>query len=326
MAKDAVNTAPEQNHKTEPKWLQYIEYLGFRVLMGFISIMPLSVNYAVAYVVAWVFYHLDFYHRNRAITHIFHSGILNDRKKAKELVFAYFWHVGKVIVETIKARQVITPVNFREYIELEADDDIKHRFFNEDGASEQAILVSGHLGNWELAGMAYTLFSGKRLLTIVRPYENVYIRQFIFKIRETDKHGTVSKKQGIRPLLEAINNGNSIAIIADQHASRREGIEITSFNHPARAHRSPSHLALHCHCPILVGALIRKDDRLHYKLVVSGIIEDFKNTGEREEDIRRVTQCYNDYLEKLIRQYPEQWLWAHRRWLDCNRKHSGKAR
>jgi KDO2-lipid IV(A) lauroyltransferase len=157
----------------------------------------------------------------------------------------------------------------------------------------------------------------------MRRLSNPKLGDFIYSNRQGQMHKTVSKDKGIRPLLSTLKEGGSIAIVADQHASTSEGVETVFFGHPARSHATPALLHLKTKTPIIVGGLRRVDDNLKFEFVVHKVIK-YEATGDKEKDIKAITQEYTTALEMLIRETPEQWLWAHRRWLDINRKKLNK--
>ena len=306
-----------KKHRDRSRICQWISFILLRMLTGFIQILPLRLAVFFVKSMASLVYYIDFLHSRRAVAHVLYSGICTTPKEARALARASFISVGMTFVEIVKARQLINKDNFREYFTLEASDEtIKRHFAGEDG--ENAIIVSAHVGNWELAGMAYCLFSGKKLVSIMRPLNNQLIGDYFYSHRESDMHTTVAKDSGLLSLFKSLLSGQSIAVVADQHASSREGVEISFMGKRARAHKSPSLLSIRGRRPILCGALIRLDEQMHFKLVVSDPI-DFKPSGDLEADVKSLTQLYSDKLAEIIQRYPEQWLWSHRRWLDCNR-------
>lgn len=138
------------------------------------------------------------------------------------------------------------------------------------------------------------------------------------KHRRGPNHELAEKEGGIRDALRALRKGKHIAILADQHASRREaGVEATFFGHPARTHTSPALLHLKTGVPI-APEITRRVGPFQFEFVFGKLIE-FQPTGDKERDIRTLTQLYTSELERLIADQPEQWLWAHRRWLDIDR-------
>ena len=239
--------------------------------------------------------------------------------KVKEKSFARLREAG---VEVVKFNQIVTPENYHEYIRFASDSPEMNKIMDPEHPVT-AILASAHLGNWELAGNIYAMLSGQNLCSIMRPLANRKLGEYFYTHRMSKKHTTVSKEKGIRPLLAALNRGDSIAVVSDQHATKTEGVEITFFGHPARAHMTVALLHLKTGHPILPILAIREDDNFHFMLTGTAPIR-YTPTGNKEHDIREITQLYSNGFEELIRKYPEQWLWAHRRWLDCNRNHKHK--
>lgn len=305
--------------------LDSIQYFFFMIFVRLIRACSLDSAYAISRFAGTLFYLVDFRHRSRAVRHILHSGIRTTRKEAKILARANMIHMVKVFVEIIKFQQIVTPENISEYISV-ADNPTARKYFSKEGSS-QMILTSGHIGNWELAGGAYTCFTGQKMTSIMRPLGNEKIGEFFYKMRSSFQHKTSSKKNGLRPLFLAHANGETITIVSDQHASHKEGVEVTFFGHPARAHATPALFHLKTGTPIFVACLVRVGDRFHFQFDCSEPFVYNPPEGEdKETSIRNICQKYTDNLEAAIRKYPDQWLWAHRRWLDIERGHDDEFR
>ena len=300
-----------------------LEFWAALLAIKFIECMSLHAAYRFIGLIARVFFALDFRHRRRAIQHIMHAGLAADHASAKELARKNFIHLGKVIVETIKMREYLTPESVHERFKLNLTPAAKEFLFSKDNP-QQAIIVTAHYGNWEVSGMSYVLLSTRPMLTIMRPLDNPKIGAYLYRQREAFNHTICPKEGALKPLLGAIKNGSSVCIISDQHASRTEGVETSFFGHPARTHASPAMLHLRTGIPIIAGGARRLDDDFHFEFVAADPII-FKPTGDKEGDIKKVAQIYTSVLEDMIRKCPEQWMWAHRRWLDINRKSSAPA-
>ncbi len=303
-------------------FLDWIQYIFFRMATGIIRFLPLKAAYALAGFTGFLFYALDFKHRNRAIQHILHSGIRTDLQEAKALARANMTHMVKVFVEIIKFDQIITPENIWEYVSIDDTPEAKKALNPENPL--QTILATAHLGNWELAGGCHTVCSGLPMTSIMRPLGNKFIGDYFYSHRSSFSHKTVSKEKGLRPLLAANKAGDNVTIVSDQHANHNEGVEVTFFGHPARAHATPALLHLRTGTPIQCVYLIRLDDDFHFKFVVDDLFT-YEPTGDKQADIKAICQRYTSAIERGVRQYPEQWLWAHRRWLDINRKSTPSA-
>jgi len=294
------------------------EYAVFIFFVALFRRLSLNNAYRFVTVLADIFYFLDFKHRNRCVTHMLYSGIVSNSAEAKKLTRRNFRNMLKVFVEIVKFRQIVDIKRTSDYLVNEVEDEACHNCM-EPGNSRQIILATAHLGNWELAGNMYSLHTGMTLCSIMRPLTNPKIGDFVCSMRAGINHYNVSREKGIKPLLHALNKGESIAIVADQHASRSEGVEVSFFGKPARAHASVALLHLKTGVPIAPCFLIRKSDGFNF-VVKGGPLIEYKPTADKEADIKAVTQMFTDAIENVIRQYPEQWLWAHRRWLYCNRK------
>ena len=293
-----------------------IEYFFFRMMTGLIRILPLKAAYAAANVMSGIVFALDFKHAGRAVTHVLHSGIRTDRKSAKKLARESFRHMFKVFIEIVKFDQFVNEKNFYEHITA-AKDPTSQKMMNKDTTC-QIILATAHLGNWELAGGTHSHMTGIPMTSIMRPLANYKIGEYFYKKRSSFQHETISKDLGLRPFLKAHKEGHNITIVADQHASRREGVEVTFFGHPARAHATPALLHLRTGTPIAMPYLIRKDNNFNFEFHCTEPLV-YTPTGDKEADVKAICQLYTSMIEEQVRKFPEQWLWAHRRWLDSGR-------
>ena len=303
-------------HRKKSKIQIQIEYFFFRMVVDLFRILPLKAAYFLADIISFLAFHLDFKHSRRAITHVLHSGIRTQRSEARKLARESFRHMIKLFVEIIKFDQIINENNYRDYVRI-ADDPESQRLLNSK-TTHPCIFTTAHVGNWELAGSILTLFTGIPMTSIMRPLENEKIGNYIYSHRARFRHKTISKEKGLRPLLLAHKEGQNITIVADQHANHTEGVEVTFFGHPARAHATPALLHLKTGTPIAMPYMIRLDNSFHFEYHCDGEFT-YTPTGDKHKDIQAIAQMYTDHIEQVVRRYPEQWLWAHRRWLDCNR-------
>ena len=295
-----------------------LEYITFYFFYTIIRIIPLKIAYLFSNFFCRLIYFFDTKHRNRIIQHIQHAKIVTTPKGAKKFALENFLHFSRVLVEVFKAEQLIKKGNISEYVELKATPKAYKAFFGENRTN--AIIVTAHYGNWELSGMGYYFLTNFPVTAIMRPFNNPKIGKIFIKKRKAAGHKLFPKTGAIKALLKALKKGNSIGILADQHAGTMEGVDIEFFGQPARAHISPALLHLKTQIPILVGVTRRKPGyQFKYEYITTDPII-FKPTGNKEADIKKLTQLYTSELEKLIREDPTQWLWAHRRWLNINRK------
>lgn len=301
-------------------FIDTIQYIFFLIPAKLIRILSLKNAYFLAKLTGIIAYHCDSKHRKRIITHILHSGIVDNKEDAIVLAKKNFIHMAKIFVEIIKFDQIVNEENYREFVCVDPDlpQDIKEAL--EPATSIPFIAASMHLGNWELSANCYCYYSKQAVCSIMRPLPNQKIGNYIYKKRTGIDHETVARDKGVKPLLTALRSGKTIALVVDQHANHTEGIEHLFFGHPARTHMTPAMLHLKTGVPLLPLVFVRMDDEFHFMMTTAGEFIRYTPTGDKEKDIRNITESYTVSFEKLIRKYPDQWIWEHRRWLDCGRK------
>lgn len=293
----------------------HIEFISFFCFYHVVRLMPVKLLYGLAKFLFATLYYIDSKHRNRSIQHLLHAGVAKDLQEAKRIAFASFKHGARLLTELIKMDKNFSLDN----IMLSGNKEAEKLLLRSGKDNMPVIIVTGHYGNWEISGKVWTAFSDLNLLTVVRALDNPLIGEYISKIRAADKHATIPKNNSVKYLLKALRSHSSVAILADQHASTREGVETIFFGQPARTHASVAALHLKTGVPIAPMVLRCKDKLFHYEADLAELIQ-YKATGDKAKDIATVTQMFTSALEKLIAKQPEQWLWAHRRWLNINRK------
>lgn len=299
-------------------FLVYLEYCGLLTALGVCSLVPLRLSYAILGSVSGLFFIFDKKHRNRVIDHLLFAGVCNDYKEAKKMARENFRQLGYLLAEMLVTKQLITKETLSDYMTFEGSKKAIDLFFKDDNPTN-AIVLSAHYGNWEISGFTYIFNSGHHLLSVMRRFDNPLIGRYIKKQRLAFNHTLCEQKGAMKQLLKALRKGDSICMVIDQHAGRDEGVETTFFGKAVRTHTSPAMLHLRTGVPILVGITKRIGVFKFTSYFADPII--VKPTGNKEEDILNLTQRYTTELEKLIKENgPEQWMWAHRRWLDLRKK------
>ena len=169
------------------------------------------------------------------------------------------------------------------------------------------LIATGHLGNWELSVSAHTLLCGDTMSVVVRPLDNPKIDRFVERRRELFGNRMIGKKDFARALLKALQCGETVAMLVDQNNMLDEGVFVDFFGVPARAGTGFAKIAARTGAAVVPGFAVWNEAERRYRLKFYPPVE---MTGEVEEDTRRVQAA----IERAIREYPDQWLWIHRRW------------
>ena len=172
------------------------------------------------------------------------------------------------------------------------------------------IFVTPHIGNWEVLPHVSS-FVGIPLAIVARPLDNEYLEKLVYADRTSSGQILIPKKNALFTLQKTLRSGTSLGILPDQ--STMKGIVIDFFGRPATTTPVPAILAINYRRPIVVVACCRNKDDDQYGGFVSDPIWPGEYESEKAE-IFRITQEMNRQMEKIIRRYPEQYLWMHNRW------------
>ncbi len=170
------------------------------------------------------------------------------------------------------------------------------------------VLVISHLGSWEyLSFLPY--LTGQPWSVIVKDIRNPYIDRVYNTMRRKMTVVPIPKTSSVRTILTELKNGRGVAILIDQWAGD-EGIWVDFFNQGTSTTSIPARLAEKTGCALVPAYCLRKSPG-NYEIHAELAVEWDRNIPDWEMVL---TQKLNAVLEKQIRQYPEQWLWGHRRW------------
>ncbi|MGD8496090.1 MAG: hypothetical protein PVF05_07835 [Gemmatimonadales bacterium] len=220
-------------------------------------------------------------------------------------------HFGREMVEMARLQEAGTgELSGR----CDADDTLEE-WIDRMASGVGTLIVTGHLGNWEIAG-AYLASRGVPLAAIVKRQSNRKFDAWLAASRRRVGMELVYSDEARRAVPRLLGRGRSIAIVADQDAHDR-GLLVTFLGRPASTFRGPARLALSTGAPLLFGAAVREGRgyRISTDLVrPAGAQAPAPGTGAYERAERRITEAWVERLERQVRARPEQYFWFHRRW------------
>jgi len=185
---------------------------------------------------------------------------------------------------------------------------------NADGvraAGRGVVYVTGHFGNWEFYGVAFG-WLGEAVGVVARPLDNPALEARLTAFRTRSGNTVISKRRALPDILRLLRQGAGVAILVDQNVQEQDGIFVEFFGRPAATTTVAAALAVKTGCALLpVHCEVLPDGR--YKFVYGRPLE-WTTTGNRQDDIARLTQALTTVIEGWVRERPEQWLWMHRRW------------
>jgi Kdo2-lipid IVA lauroyltransferase/acyltransferase len=231
-------------------------------------------------------------------------GMLPD--EVKRIARASYANLGRTTTET-----ALLPFYDRERIidmfdQVEGWSIVEERLARDKGL----ILVSGHLGNWELGG-AYLAARGLPMQAVARHMENPLFDRYLTSTRERIGMAVVHDDEAVRRVPRALRGGHPVAFLIDQGAVGLASTWVPFFGRLAKTPRGPAVFALRLGAPVVFGVALRQPSG-RFRLTFEPI--DATPSGNLEADVERIVTGYTAALERWVRRAPEQYFWHHRRW------------
>jgi Kdo2-lipid IVA lauroyltransferase/acyltransferase len=173
-------------------------------------------------------------------------------------------------------------------------------------AGRGVLFATAHLGNWELSAFAHALFRSP-MEVVVRPLDNPLIDALVERRRALSGNRPIAKQEAARAILKALKANQAVGILIDQNSAPEAGVFVDFFGVPACAPVGFAKLAARSGAAVIPGFALWSEQERRYVLRFYPAVP---MTGDAARD----TQAIQSRLERVIREYPEQWLWIHRRW------------
>ena len=173
------------------------------------------------------------------------------------------------------------------------------------------ILVTGHMGNFELLGYALATL-GYPVDALARPLDNPLVYKWLLGIRERKGMRVITKWDATDRMVRVLQGGGALAFIADQNAGEKH-MFVPFMGRLASAYKSIALLAQRYEAIVVCGYALRKGDRFDYEIGTTDVIypEDWADV---RDPMYYITARYARALELALLRCPEQYWWMHRRW------------
>jgi Kdo2-lipid IVA lauroyltransferase/acyltransferase len=286
----------------------YLLYLFLKGFSLFINLLPEGFALWVGRQLGIVMYYLDWEHRKVALQNL--SLAFGQEKSASDIrgiASRTFQNLGMTTIEFFRIPKMDAEM-FKERVKIEGLEEALRLLEKKKGA----LLLIGHFGNWELMGFMSKVI-GNPIMVIAKPMKkNKWLDQFITKIRNAGGLEVISSIKASRKVMKALSQNRVVGILIDQRAKRSEGVWADFFGRKAPTTPSLAVLAMKTSAPVLPVFMVRNGFQKHRLLIKEPL--ELIHTGDIKKDVEANTQLFNHTLESMIRQYPDQWFWVHRRW------------
>ncbi len=287
------------------------EYAVVRGLMGFLGLLPRSAAIAAASSISALAFHTLSSLRRTGMRNLeiaFPERSVAERTK---ILRGTFDNLGRVLGEVSQFRKT-TPESLARIIDFELDDVSKELYRANKAEGRGVLITTGHLGNWELLVMGFAALH-EPISYLARPIDNPLIESLTVRIRTRFGNRPMNKTHSAMPAIKILREGGILGILADVNAHPKEGVFVPFFGTPACTPSGAAMLAIRSNSLIFPTFCVWDKNKKRYKFVHGKVLEPSRS-GDRKADIVETTARYTTEIENIIRQYPDQWMWIHKRW------------
>ena len=317
MANDIENGKSSNGWGRKPRMLESVEYLFARIGIWLVEHAPPRFACFLAKLVGDFAFLFMSRRRRVAIDNIMKAGLAGSRREARRIARASARSIALTVAESFIFHRL---KDAKERLEFEIPKASQDAI---DASKCGFICYSGHFGNWEIGARALSRF--RPVTGIARPMNNERVQALMDRKQMRADFETIDKHSG-RPMdmVRALKRNRVLAILSDQHAHGDSAVIIDVFGRPAKTYPTPVVLQQLTGAPIFFSYALRTGFmRFHVKF--SEPIYYKVSKESKAADIQAATQDLSKKLEEAIRQHPEQYLWAHRRWKYAEKLAAGKV-
>jgi KDO2-lipid IV(A) lauroyltransferase len=174
------------------------------------------------------------------------------------------------------------------------------------------LVLTGHLGAWELSSFYHSLM-GMPMGMVIRRLDNPLVDAFVNRIRCLHGNRVIHKDDFARGLIASMRAGETVGILMDTNMTPPQGVFVPFFGVLACTASGMARIAAKTEAAVVPGFLLWEESEQRYVLHFGEELPVIR-TGDAEQDALANTASFTGAIEGYIRQYPEQWLWLHRRW------------
>jgi Kdo2-lipid IVA lauroyltransferase/acyltransferase len=201
-----------------------------------------------------------------------------------------------------------TPESTRSFIRYEG---LEHYLAARD-EGKGVLILTGHLGAWELSSFYHSLM-GYPMSIVIRRLDNPLVDSLVNHIRCLHGNQVLHKDDFARGLLASMRRGETVGILMDTNMTPPQGSFVDFFGQPACTGSGLARIALKTGARVLPGFLLWEEATQQYVLRFGAPLG-VATGGDVEADAIANTALFTKVIEEYVRQYPDQWLWVHRRW------------
>ena len=286
---------------------QKLEYAPVWLLVKIIGALPRPVARAIGISIGWLVYLLHIRLRRVGLRNLELAFPEKSRHERSKILRGVFTSLGRQLAEVCLFPKY-TLENVDDVVLYDGFENFEQAFARGKGV----LFLTGHLGGWEISSFAHSLH-GHPLHIVMRALDNVYLDRMMRHYRTMHGNSTVDKDDFVRGLLSAMKKGETVGILMDTNMTPPQGVFVDFFGIPACTASGMARIALRTDAAVVPGFTAWDPVLRKYRLRFDPALRLIR-TGNDEADAIANTALFTKVIEEKVRQYPDQWLWVHRRW------------
>lgn len=228
-----------------------------------------------------------------------------NKAEIRRIIFELFKNLGQDLVELLYFPR-INSQNIDRFVEAFGMDKVNRALQSGRGA----IILSAHLGNWELLA-AYFGLKGYGGTVIARRVRADRFNRLLHRLRQSKNIDTLYREDAFKGAVAVLRANRCLGIMPDQDMNAVEGVFVEFLGHPTYTPTGPINLALATGAPVFPCYIIR--NKKNHKIIVEDPLN-LTVSGDVQKDVLENTAKWSRMTESYIKRYPSQWVWMHNRW------------
>lgn len=284
-----------------------LQYAPLAVLVRLVGVLPRPVAHGFGMFIGRLVYYLHPRLRRVGLRNLELAYPEKSLKERRQILKGVYNSLGRLMGEFCL---------FPYYTRGNASEAVVYQGFeNWDAAERQGkgvLFLTAHFGGWEVASFFHSL-QGHVMRIVVRPLDNPFADALVTRYRTLHGNTIMPKGDFARGLLAAMRNNESVGILMDTNMTPPQGVFVPFFGIPACTASGLARIALRTGGAVVPTFTIWDPELRKYRLTFQPALK-LADTGDADADAITNTAMFNRVIEDVVRKYPDQWLWVHRRW------------
>jgi len=286
-----------------------LEYFLARSIVGVFATLPRSWAIALGRALGRIAYWLPLNLRRTGERNLAIAFPEMSEEEKQRLLRGSFDSLGRLLAEFSQFPRM-TRESLRDLIEY---DQVGLAHLRDAEKNERGVIfLTGHLGAWEILSFGWSALEYP-LSFLVRPIDNPRIEEMVEKTRTRFGNIAIDKKSAARQALRVLRQKGTLGILSDLNTQPFEGVFVPFFGRLACTSAGIATLALKTDAVVIPTCAVWNAERGKYFFHGDPQVE-LVRTGDHQRDVEVNTANFAAAMERMIRLYPDQWLWIHKRW------------